>query len=261
MAESLLDFAHRPFKYVKISADPIEEIEVRDFLGGTEADFQTGLREHFVSVGLSDKQKFALGLTLKSDVTKQIESSGDEKAGVSDVENQISSHFNPDELADAASSNYQIVPLTVPTKANGYTAINAYIDAVGRVKDLPVNARASRITSDDIRGDCFLSKTFDDETDFKRLDFTKEEFDELLKNPPSKAGRWDPSTAMANLRGNGEEALKQMIDKSSTESQVIKCNNCFKESNDSSSTVKFVQCSRCKKVCTACRIDLSVSRV
>lgn len=42
----------------------------------------------------------------------------------------------------------------------------------------------------DIRGDCFVSKTFDDEDTFKRVDITIEEYNKLFENPPDPTGRY-----------------------------------------------------------------------
>lgn len=102
---------------------------------------------------MSSDQKGVLAATLEAEGKK----AAAEKVGQIDFAG----------LAENASNNYQIIPLTLPMKSTGYKGVNAYIDNVGRVKGLGVNARASRITSDDIRGDCFLSLTYDDEEDFK----------------------------------------------------------------------------------------------
>eukprot|EP01071_Lankesteria_metandrocarpae_P001212 Lankesteria_metandrocarpae@DN1374_c0_g1_i1.p1 len=94
----------------------------------------------------------------------------------------------PDEYRDTAlnySSSYEIVPVTLPTKSTDFMGVNAYIDSVGRVKGFGTNSRATRVCGTDVRGDCFVSKTFDDEDKFRRLDFTKSDLEAFLKNPPA----------------------------------------------------------------------------
>jgi len=129
---------------------------------GKEKDFTNSLKTHF-------KGASALSMQQKSEVGETWDISGE--------------HL---ETALQHSSNFEIVPITLPSKGNKYRCVNAYIDAVGRVRNLGTNARASRVCGTNIRGDCFVSSTFDDETDFKRIDFSQKDFESFLANPPQK---------------------------------------------------------------------------
>lgn len=149
-------------------------------------------------------------------------------------------------MAESAAETYQIVPLTMPTKANGFLAVNAYVDNVGRVKELSRNARASRLCSDDIRGDCFLSRTFDDETDFRRCDFDRKDFDQFLENPPSAKGRWNPAAINFEdaIKGKGSEKNEGGLEK--------KCASCFKGEKDIEGMLR--KCGKCGSV-LYCSVD------
>ena len=68
------------------------------------------------------------------------------------------------------------VPLILNTKDSAFVGVNAYVDDQGSLKGLPVNLRATSIchvagTDVRIMGDAFLARFFDNDDDFKRLDF------------------------------------------------------------------------------------------
>lgn len=129
------------------------------------------------------------------------------------------------------SAKYEIVSLTVPTKINGFTAVNGYINSVGRKLGLSTNSRATRIASTDIRGDCFISKTFDDESEFKRIDFDSCDYESMLSSPPSSKGRFDPQKTLTSLK-KPEEVLRS----------TAFCEACRKEN------INLFTCSKCHKV-------------
>ncbi|EZG82416.1 MYND finger protein [Gregarina niphandrodes] len=227
MSEDFLDIAHKKFSYVLIPADIDEEVLVFDF-EGREGDFQRKLKMHFSEEKLTEKQKQMLTQDLIKTAQEKIDSESKSAGRVEDK-------FDMSSLTDQVENNYQIIPLTVPTKDNKHMCVNAYIDNVGRVKGKALNSRASRITSDDIRGDCFLSRSFDDEQEFKRLDFGFDDYQQLLTNPPEKKGRWNP-----------EDALKQLQTPAVPTASLDKCSNCFKTKSESGVPKLFV-CGRCKK--------------
>jgi hypothetical protein len=68
------------------------------------------------------------------------------------------------------------VPLLTNSKANDFVGVNLYVDDIGSIKQLPVNVRASDICRCcghhiQVHGDAWMARFFDNEDDFKRLDF------------------------------------------------------------------------------------------
>eukprot|EP01053_Blabericola_migrator_P003528 Blabericola_migrator_1__3527@NODE_2046_length_3372_cov_29_044478_g1298_i0_p2_GENE_NODE_2046_length_3372_cov_29_044478_g1298_i0NODE_2046_length_3372_cov_29_044478_g1298_i0_p2_ORF_typecomplete_len252_score48_65zfMYND/PF01753_18/1_8e04zfMYND/PF01753_18/7_9e11DUF3846/PF12957_7/0_0039DUF2202/PF09968_9/0_029COMPASSShg1/PF05205_12/0_11DUF1340/PF07067_11/0_12HBS1_N/PF08938_10/3_4HBS1_N/PF08938_10/59Rhodanese_C/PF12368_8/5_1e03Rhodanese_C/PF12368_8/0_39zfC6H2/PF15801_5/4_2_NODE_2046_length_3372_cov_29_04 len=234
MEDSITSICHPKFKYVYIPQDISDPVEVREF-EGKEGEFQELLKSHFSSKQLSSKEKEALNAGLKEEVQKQLQKNPVDE----DKANQVTPEVY-DSLADMSVNRYQIIPLTLPTQKTQWEAVNAYIDNVGRIKGLPTNVRATRITQDDICGDCFLSKTYDDNEAFKRIDFEMSEYEEFLQNPPSTKGRWSPEQALA---------MAQSTQPSKAEGRISHCQNCFKER---SLGVKLSLCGRCRKVAYCC---------
>eukprot|EP01057_Protomagalhaensia_wolfi_P002468 Protomagalhaensia_wolfi_Nauph_80__2467@NODE_2638_length_1032_cov_17_098691_g2066_i0_p1_GENE_NODE_2638_length_1032_cov_17_098691_g2066_i0NODE_2638_length_1032_cov_17_098691_g2066_i0_p1_ORF_typecomplete_len247_score53_48zfMYND/PF01753_18/1_2e12zfC6H2/PF15801_5/0_21Pesticin/PF16754_5/0_11Meleagrin/PF08189_11/1_1e04Meleagrin/PF08189_11/0_055zfHIT/PF04438_16/4zfMss51/PF13824_6/10_NODE_2638_length_1032_cov_17_098691_g2066_i0236976 len=223
MADSITNINHPRFKYVFIPQAVEDPVQVREY-EGNEGSFQDLMKAHFTSLNLTQQEQQQLNEGLKEEVQKQM-AKQENKNATPQANDKIY-----DSLADVSANRYQIVPLTLPTKATNFEAVNAYIDNVGRVKGLQTNARASRITSNDIRGDCFLSKTFDDDETFKRIDFDLNQYEAFLQNPPSSEGRWSP------------EQLTQLTAPPPSNESSKHCQNCFKEN------VKLMKCGKCKKV-------------
>ncbi|KIZ02018.1 hypothetical protein MNEG_5942 [Monoraphidium neglectum] len=97
---------------------------------------------------------------------------------------------NVPEAALAAALNMQMVepiPLLHNTPQNGYVAINMYSDDQASFKRAARNPRACDILMAcggnpmDVLGDVFIGRLFDNEDDFRRLDFT---LDELRSDAP-----------------------------------------------------------------------------
>ncbi|CEL94000.1 unnamed protein product [Vitrella brassicaformis CCMP3155] len=292
-ADDMDSIFHSRFTYVFVPADIDSQAEVRAF-SGREGDFKNCMREHFQRNALKDSDRPKLKQSIQDQIDEQMRrhkpSQGEGEGGggegeskitdVTDDETTAASAAAPEKdkatgsssrgLADSemmdrlveATSNYQIIPLTLPMKANGYIGINAYIDDIGRIKDLPVNARASRITSEDIRGDCFISSTFDDEMDFRRESFDKRDYERMLENPPESRGRWNISNALQQLHA----AAAPQPDTTQAPAEK-KCHNCGKraagdgevagegergadrgDGGDSVNRVRLQQCARCKRV-------------
>lgn len=215
---SLDDTIHPKFTFLLIPQDinnPVQELEFE----GKEADFREKLKAHLnqEKVNCLNKhnfQEFKRGLKDKAE--GKIDDEGIER------------------MVQGSSQNYQIIPLTLPTKTNEFKGINAYIDSVGRIKDLPTNARATRICSTDIRGDCFLSRVFDDDDTFQRVNCNKEDFDDLMKKPPDAKGRWSETSAAVQLLQKTGAAPTEAPPKP-------KCANCGKEE------MPLKRCGRCGK--------------
>ncbi|AFZ80332.1 hypothetical protein BEWA_031850 [Theileria equi strain WA] len=235
--DTLGDVFHSEFSYIFVSCDINTPIKVLTF-SGKESKFRDVLTSHFTRHNLLPEERKGF----ESYLISQYEES---KSKATEEPNAKNGFQLTQDLLDstikAADCNYQIIPLTLPTKQTEYLGINCYIDNIGRVKNLPTNARMTRICSTDIRGDCFISKTFDDEVDFKRVNFTLEDYNELMEKPPSPEGRWDASTALTNALTNPTTLPSKA---KPVEEVSNKCENCKKEGSDQ---LVLKLCSRCKK--------------
>eukprot|EP01054_Gregarina_sp_Poly1_P011164 Gregarina_sp_Poly_1__11163@NODE_909_length_5750_cov_103_012845_g648_i0_p4_GENE_NODE_909_length_5750_cov_103_012845_g648_i0NODE_909_length_5750_cov_103_012845_g648_i0_p4_ORF_typecomplete_len245_score27_10zfMYND/PF01753_18/1_4e04zfMYND/PF01753_18/1_1e11zfC6H2/PF15801_5/0_68Meleagrin/PF08189_11/1_4e04Meleagrin/PF08189_11/0_11_NODE_909_length_5750_cov_103_012845_g648_i023533087 len=229
MSDPITNVNHANFKYIFIPQDIEDPVEVREY-AGNEGSFQALMKVHFSMCSLNTEQKKRLNHDLTAEAKKQ--------AG-NDENNNPSKFEQFENIADFAQNQYQIIPLSLPTKTNKFEAVNAYIDNVGRFKGLKTNARASRVTSDDICGDCFISRTFDDEEIFKRIDFDLKDYERFLEEPPSKTGRWSAEKAM------------QLASSPATSSAATHCQNCFKER---CMGIKLSKCGNCRKV-AYCSVD------
>eukprot|EP00451_Oxyrrhis_marina_P009656 CAMPEP_0204321032 /NCGR_PEP_ID=MMETSP0469-20131031/7942_1 /ASSEMBLY_ACC=CAM_ASM_000384 /TAXON_ID=2969 /ORGANISM="Oxyrrhis marina" /LENGTH=294 /DNA_ID=CAMNT_0051302299 /DNA_START=61 /DNA_END=945 /DNA_ORIENTATION=+ len=86
----------------------------------------------------------------------------------------------PDEMLDRmiSATSVDLFPLAVPMKDNGFHGVTLYCDDKGIAKSLPPNVRAIGLASvlgypgQNFRGDIFLSRTFDDDDAWRRVDFT-----------------------------------------------------------------------------------------
>ena len=220
---SIEDSIHAEFKYVFIPADINDPVDERVF-EGKEVAFKDLMMRHFCSSQLDAKGQEKLKESISEEVRKNAKDVQIQDAHMRAVMDQ--------------SNNYQIIPLTLPCKATDFRGINMYIDNVGRIKGLPVNARASRVSSDDIRGDAFLCITFDDEETFRREDTTRAKFEELLQSPPSKRGRWDPSKLMSTVQ---QAASAETLAKELKNADEKKCSNCYKR------VTSNMRCGRCAR--------------
>eukprot|EP00923_Selenidium_pygospionis_P009691 GHVN01016682.1.p1 GENE.GHVN01016682.1~~GHVN01016682.1.p1 ORF type:complete len:255 (+),score=51.85 GHVN01016682.1:121-885(+) len=232
---SLDDVIHQDrFKYIFIPADPNEEVEEREFQG-REKDFKNLMRLHLSSTSLFNDQKNKFKQDLKREAAKH-----DNQHSVKDVTDNPINENVLDNLTQASGENYQIVPLTLPSKANGFEAINCYIDNIGRVKDLHTNSRATRIASRNIRGDCFVSKTFDDEEEFRRIDLSYHEYANMLKSPIEAQSQWDQTEIVQKMM-KGEAPTSSTLNDAEGASALTHCHCCGEEKKE------LMRCSKCKK--------------
>jgi len=228
---------HTNIKYVLIPgdiADPVVELTYT----GPELQFKEELRKHFARNELNEKAQKSVETQLSSAKTTEAH-----------VTNAMSA------ILSRSTGQYQIIPITMPSPTNDHVGINAYIDDYGVHKQLAKNARASRILTDEIYGDCFLSKTIDDGEDvWSRNDFLKEDYEAWLANPPSAKGRWDPSMAaqMQNMMDpenkDKSDLVKQLQNMNSGAGSAVEntipdneCWGCRKV------MTRHFKCTRCKK--------------
>eukprot|EP00388_Colpodella_angusta_P006218 GDKJ01018578.1.p1 GENE.GDKJ01018578.1~~GDKJ01018578.1.p1 ORF type:complete len:258 (+),score=56.70 GDKJ01018578.1:1-774(+) len=233
-------FSHKKFKYIYIPQDPEEEVMELEF-EGLEGKFRKTLRNHFHKETLTDSNGLA------SSIQQQHSA-----ASPAQIKSAVQS---------AQNASYQIVPLTLPKKDTGYIGINAYVDDIGQFKNYKVNSRATRVLSSECKGDCFISKTFDDEDLFERRDFTMDEYKEFLANPPNPKGRWDPSMAFTSPSAAMNQQIntfKNIVDNSEDISiakeklgNLNKCGSCHvTPENDK----KLMRCGRCQQI-AYCGVD------
>mmetsp|Transcript_13814 Transcript_13814/g.37338 ORF Transcript_13814/g.37338 Transcript_13814/m.37338 type:complete len:341 (+) Transcript_13814:39-1061(+) len=158
--------ARPSFKYVYLPADtqlPPEE-RTMTIPEGEEKEvscLMDGLKEHFKSTGtLSDAAKEAHKQSILSQLGENASrvdlSQLDMVTGMQMVEN---------------------VALLANSKDVGFVGVNMYCDDQAIAKELPLNPRACQIAECcgkmvQVRGDVFMARIFDNEDNFKRLDFT-----------------------------------------------------------------------------------------
>jgi tetratricopeptide (TPR) repeat protein len=159
------------FKYVFIPAELSAPMEERDMemVPGKEVECLTDtLKAHFQRVA----SPAAGGASMVEVIRAQIA----EKHGA-----EAAAKIDPQLLASFA--NQQMVDITAVqpgTKQNGFTGVSFYVDDQGMAKQLPQNVRASQLAQAcgyalSVSGDCFVARVFDDENDFRRIDFTMAE--------------------------------------------------------------------------------------
>ncbi|EEA06845.1 MYND finger domain-containing protein [Cryptosporidium muris RN66] len=204
---------HESFKYIYIPYHESDKVEQMEF-SGKEGHFRKRLQQHFRS-------------KLRNEEIVRLQKSIQLETSISD--SLLGEAIN-------SSQTYEIISLILPKKENNYRAVNAYIDSVGRIKDMPINPRASRICSSNIRGDCFISASFDNEDIFKRVNFTIEDYEIMYNNPPPKENRWDVSK-IGDIINNPINAFSNK-----EKADLTRCENCRITS------LPLMRCGRCKKV-------------
>jgi hypothetical protein len=73
------------------------------------------------------------------------------------------------------------VPLMNNKFTTGFIGLMMYVDDQGKARKLPLNKRATQVTFEcgnptQVLGDTLIARNFDDETNFRRIDFTLKEF-------------------------------------------------------------------------------------
>jgi len=208
------------FRYVYIPWAREREMEERVMIIPREREMECLLdvmRAHFKRAGESDGSL-----------------ANDEQAQREILLKQMKEHGKNQETYSAqvldAALNMQMaqpVALLPGSKKTGYVHVNMYVDDRGISKGLPVNERASMMSAEagfaqTVMGDAFVARIFDDDNDFKRLDFT---LDECSSDAPwmsrakalareREANIGDVRATMAELAGKGAVDLNARDDQS-----------------------------------------------
>lgn len=150
------------FKYVLIPADSGEMVELHHTAVDTLANddpFIATVKRYFTNVDA------------KVDKATLIQNLQEHGKGVAPSV--------PEEMLDKimTSTSVDLFPLAVPMKDNGFHGVTLYCDDKGIAKSLARNSRAISLAEvigypgQNFRGDVFLGRTFDDDNDWRRVDF------------------------------------------------------------------------------------------
>jgi hypothetical protein len=166
------------FRYVFVPWDETRAMEERVMVIPREREMEClldALRLHFRVEGAKDGAHGRDEAKQKEILKAQLESHGDGGGGGG------AKTLSDDMMAAALSMQMaQPVPLLPGSKKTGFVHVNMYVDDRGISKGLPTNVRASRMSAEagspqQVLGDAFIARIFDDDDQFKRLDFTLDE--------------------------------------------------------------------------------------
>ena len=157
-----------PFSYLFIPCEDTRSVEEHRFEGTSDEALRQQITRHF------QREQLTTGQVKEYQDTLRAKFSDGNREAMNGMLAQV-----------AESSSFEVVPVTMPTTANGFIATSLYIDDAGAFKELPVNSRASRLVQKPIRGDAFLLSNHDDPVadDWERVDTTMAQYDALQRNP------------------------------------------------------------------------------
>lgn len=204
----------RPFSYVLIPADDQQPPQLQRYEGNSDEELKKTLRSFFARYGggLNEDQKKELQGSLRArlDETKKKneakeqqqqqkvqvvdddDDSSIEKNGTKKAENsQLTADLLEHAVNGQEPGSFEIVPVTMPGLKNKFIGTSLYIDSTGMFKDLPQNARASRLVGREVRGAAFLLANHDDPAleSWERVDTTLEDYERLYGSPPDQQQR------------------------------------------------------------------------
>ncbi|CCW61146.1 unnamed protein product [Phytomonas sp. EM1] len=207
-----------PFTYVRIPADDAGEVEECRFDGHTEEALRAHLTRYFRRQLLSPDQHRAMAghlVEAANDAARKtaVRAGTSEPPATSDDPPLVDPTRQSDLIeAYLEDASFEIVPITMPTRASRFIGTSLYVDGCGSFKGLARNDRASRIAGREIRGDAFLLSNHDDpalET-WRRVDCRRGDFDALLANPPGVRADAADATHMATTTQIREEETKRL---------------------------------------------------
>ncbi|KNH05670.1 hypothetical protein XU18_3338 [Perkinsela sp. CCAP 1560/4] len=196
--------------YVLIPAQNDVPLKTCTFNGQSDALLKREIEKYFQSFGITEGQK--------QDFQEKVMQQGMQKIAQSASEDKNKSQAPTAETVGVFQNyindritQFEIVPVIMPSLNNGYVGRSFYIDEVGRYKELPLNERASKIAQRDIRGDCFMLSNRDDPSadKWERVHTTVADVDAMLKSPPKHQP--DP-TSTAGQASAFEAAKKQKVE-------------------------------------------------
>jgi hypothetical protein len=202
--------APEQFTYVFIPAsnsDAMEEMTSKK-VSLEEDTFISGLKSWFSCRNTNDKIDMAM-------LKKQMEHHAKQELKLDD---DAMKHI-------LEQSSCDIFPVQVPMKEFGYFAVSLYCDDKGIAKGLEENSRATGLVracgyvDQTIRGDCFLSRIFDDEDAWFRCDFKLSDMGsdvpwvvQTRETRSKKGNAQSLSNLTANLAPNAQMIAPQMAD-------------------------------------------------
>ena len=180
------------FCYVHIPCNEQEPAKEIVFDGSSDEELRGRLRRFFAKGSYTEGAKAEMRTALLAKV---------DEAKRANVDAGMLDNLVGDE------GQFEIVPISLPSRTNGFRAISLYIDDKGRFKDLPLNSRASMLAQRDIRGDGFLPSNHDDPAldTWERVDTPMSTFEKLLADPPAatlNTGDQRQMSAAAAMRDN-----------------------------------------------------------
>ena len=233
------------FTYCCIPADPSEAIFE---LTGSKAG---GLENDPVQ-GRAKKHFYAGQDTLDKDVLVQNLIQTMASRGVTLSPEQITPEMM-DSMVSAPT--VEIFACTLPRKQDDFVAVSFYCDDAGVAKKLGLNARASALSQacghagHQVRGDCFVSRYFDNEDDWVRQDLTSGECEDLTSP-------WVARSAAMNRNRTEATGMGQIMQQMQAQQAAngagagagaavgTSCNACGKAA---SGATAFLRCSACKQ--------------
>ncbi|KAG8343225.1 hypothetical protein ERJ75_001364700 [Trypanosoma vivax] len=195
-------------KYVLIPSDDAAELVEHTHTGGDDEILRASITRHFRRQLLSQDQKREMAKYLVQK-TKENQRSDSESSTTTPASNQQQEDLISDYLDQ---TSFEIVPIIMPVRDNGFVGTSLYVDDSGRFKDLPLNSRASKIAQRDIRGDAFLLSNHDDPAldEWCRVDCTLADCENFIENPPNTQYCTSDKQQMASMTIQREKETKRI---------------------------------------------------
>ncbi|RNF09062.1 malate dehydrogenase (quinone) [Trypanosoma conorhini] len=209
-----------PFRYVLIPADDAAAPREMTFPGGSDEEFRASLQQYFRRQLLSEEQRREMARHLAARM-KEGEQHGETAAAAAAPSSAQQHALIADYLEQ---TSFEIIPLLMPGRGNGFVGTSLYIDDSGRFKDLALNARASTLVQRDIRGDAFLLCSHDDPAldAWGRVDCTLAHYETLLREPPATSYDTANRAQMASAALLRENDAKRISEADAARAQQAK---------------------------------------
>eukprot|EP00760_Papus_ankaliazontas_P031760 PhM_4_TR5440/c0_g1_i1/m.68518 len=195
----------RPFSYVLIPTDDAKSLELRRHDRCDDEVLREEIAGHFRQFGMTKGQIEEYKANVQARAEEQHKKQAAGQSADMDAATKLQMDASVAQMIENNTTKFEIVPVVMPGRANGFVGVSLYIDEVGRFKELPLNGRASKIAQRDIRGDAFLLSNHDDPAcdEWGRVDTTVEKAVAMISDPPPMVP--DP---MANMAGAASASSK-----------------------------------------------------